>query len=484
MPFLSSSRQSRGPTDDFWYKSLAPPSISGEVVTTDSAMRLSAVYSCVKLISETVASLPLRVRRHVDSGYEDLKDHPLWRILRHKPNRFMDSITFRKVMQTSIELRGVGYSEIIFNRLGEVSELIPVHPDNVKVDTFGRRTDIRYVVKDGKEERLIPRSRMFRVIGMTHDGIHPLNPIEAEREVIGYGLASQRYGSSFYKNNPHHTGWIEAPPGASFRNEEEKKKFQQSWRDSVTGSSSFNTPILQKGMTFHPVSIKHTDMQYLETAKKSQLDIAQIFRVPPRKLYLADKSTLGSFEQEGLDFVADSIIPRLVAWEQAIWTSLFDEDEQRDMDAEFELDALLRAEFEKRHAGYQSAINTGWMVRNEARRKEGLNALPGLDEPLTPMNMAESVRGVRQGPVDQRQRAMVKANANRCAVKITDKIGALKDGGLESSAAFMSSVMMLPYDKCHDFCVEKELQVRSDPGVINSWKSNLATEIEELYDSL
>jgi HK97 family phage portal protein len=483
MAFLKTNRESHGPDDDFWYTNLRPPTVSGEIVTPDSAMRLSAVYSCVKLLSDTIAALPIRVRRHVEGGYQDLPKHPLWNLLRFRPNKLMDSITWRKVMQTSLELRGVAYSEIVFDRGGNASSLMPINPDNVQIQTFGRRTDIRYVVQDGTVQRIIPRSRMFRVMGLTHDGIHPINPIEAEREVIGYGLAGQRYGSAFYKNNPHMAGWIEAPPGASFKDEEQKKAFQRSWRAAHTGNLAFNTPILEKGMKFNGMSIKHTDMQYLETTKKSQLDIAQIFRVPPRKLYLSDKSNLGSFEQEGLDFVADSILPRLVAWEQAIWTSLFDADEQEDMDAEFELDALLRAESEKRFTGYQSAINTGWMVRNEARKKEGLNPIDGLDEPLTPMNMAESVGGVKQGPVDQRKRAMVVANAKRCAVKIADKMGSLKLSA-EDAAKWVSTVMMLPFDMCHEFCVEKELQVRTNGSAPENWEHKLAGEIEALYDSL
>ena len=481
--FISAS-QDRGPTDDFWYQRIGQPTLSGQRVNEETALALTAVYSCVKLLSETVGQLPFAVFRRLDRGKEMDRSHPLYRILHDRPNRWQSSIEWRMMMQMHFELRGAGYSEIVYGRSGEVLELVPLHPDKVEPEYIRDNSDYRYkVTLSNNRIRYLSRDQVFAVRGMTWDGLNPINPIEAEREAIGYGLGAQEYGATFYKNGASPPGWIGMPEGASFQNEAARRNFQNSWQTANSGANKHKTPVLDKGMEYHELGIKHTDMQYLETTKKTQIDVCQIFRVPLHKIFLMDGAKFNNVEQMGIDFVQDTMLPRLSLWEQAA-LQLFDADEQQDYFAEFNVAGLLRADSNARKDFYHAGVTDGWLTRNEVREMENRNPLDGLDEPLTPMNMAESV-----GRAD----AMNQAAAERCVTRLCCRVqkaheqdaisGDWTEDFFTKHAEWVSKVLCLPLSAAAGYCIDLEMQLLESDDVnalCTIWKETGVITLMEL----
>jgi len=471
-----SANTSKGATDDFWYKQVGQPTLAGQRVNDDTALALTAVYSCVKLLSETVGQLPLQIFKHLERGKEIDRLHPLYRILHDKPNRWQSSIEWRMMMQMHYEMRGAGYSEIIFAPNGQVRELVPIHPDKIAAEYINGGTDYRYKVDLGKgESRYLARAQVFAIRGMTWDGLNPINPIEAEREAIGYGLGAQEYGATFYKNGATPTGWIGAPAGVTFKDEASRRKFLQSWQEANTGRNKHSTPVLERGMEYNELGIKHTDMQYLETTKKTQVDICQIFRVPLHKIFIMDGAKFNNVEQMGIDFVQDTMLPRLTIWEQAA-LQLFDADDQLEYFAEFNVAGLLRGDQSARKDYYHSGIVDGWLTRNEARAMENRNPLPGLDEPLTPMNMAESVGG-------DRAEALTAAAVDRCVTRICGLVekaherGAINGDWTEATfpkhADWVAQVVCISRGTAMAYCMDLEMQLLQSSDVltlVESWK--------------
>lgn len=383
---IKAADSGRGPGDDFWYQSAGTLSMAGTRVSPEAAMQLSAVYGCVKVLSETVAQVPLLVlQRLANGGKERATLHPLYPLLHNKPNQWQTSFEWREMMQGHVSLRGNAYSEIVAAPNGVVTDLIPQHPDSVRVEKLDSADSFRYMVKDENgTERPVTRGSMFHLRGLSSDGIVGLNPIEAERENIGEAMAAQQYGSTFYKNGATMPGWIEHPQ--DFKDKDAQREFAASFKASQTGLNRHGTPVLTRGMKYHELGIKHTDAQFLENKRFKIEDIARIFRVPTVLLQHADKTqTYGSAEQFFLAFVKFTMAPWYARWEQAITRDLITKPD--DFFVEFLVDGLLRGDSKARSAYYHNGVLDGWMTRNEVRGKENLNPLPGLDDPLEPSNM-------------------------------------------------------------------------------------------------
>jgi HK97 family phage portal protein len=377
--------------DDFWYNNIGMVTASGQRVSPEHAMQLTAVYSCVKVLAETLAQLPLHLfRRLDDEGKERAFNHPLYNILHNRPNQWQTSYEWREMMQGHATLRGNGYSKIIASGNGRIMQLIPMHPDHVKLEMLSD-TNWRYhhTLLDGTTE-ILTRGEVFHIRGLSYNGILGINPIEAEREAVGIGIASQEYGATFYKNGAVPGGVIEWE-GHFDGKTETGKKFKQSFQESQTGLNRHKTAVLERGMKYHELALKHTDAQYLETRKFQTEEIARIFRVPPHKIGHLERSTNNNIEHQSIEFVTDTMMPWLVRWEQAITRDLI--VRENDFFAEFSVDGLLRGDSKSRAEFYSKAIASGWMMRNEARVKENMNKKDGLSEPLTPVNMTTGIGG-------------------------------------------------------------------------------------------
>lgn len=436
---FKASTSDRSPWGDFFFEPVSARSLSGMRVSPDAAMRLAAVYACVRILSETMASLPLVVYRpRKDGGKDRITDHWLYRVLGKRPNRFQNPFEWREMLQGHLALRGNAFCQIVANGRGEVTELIPIHPDRVRIELL-KDGEYRYRVRNqAGDEVVFPRGEIWHLRGLSSDGILGLSPIELSRESLGMALAAQDYGARFFSNDAKPTGgWIEFP--GSFKDPEAKRVFRESYQAAQSGSNRGKVLVLENGMKFHEVGVTNKDAQFLELRKFQITDIARLFRVPPHMIADLDRATFSNIEQQSLEFVMHTMTPWAERWEASIEADLMLDGEE--LEIEFDFANLMRGDASSRSAYYQSGIQNGWLTRNEARIAENLNPIAGLDQPLRPLNMVEEEDAEEaeqeteatdpdtdpksDAALDQemslRLRKLVQANAQRLARRISKK---------------------------------------------------------------
>lgn len=441
-----------GAGHDFWYSPVPTSGIMGVGVNSDSAMRLSTVYKCVRVRAETMGMLPLQVYRRLPGGGKQADDsHPLARLLHDQPNPWQTSMQWRMMCQGHLDLRGNTYNRIVFNGAGREDMLMPLHPDRVRVEVLPNGMPrYHYRGADGKSEVFV-FGEVLHVAGMSVDGYCGLNPIEAERETLASAIAARDFGARYFANSARPPMWIKMP--GKFPTPEDKRNWVQQWSEAYGGMNAGKTPVMDQGMELMSIPVSNVDAQYLESRAAQDIDIAGIFRVPPHKLGILDRATWSNIEHQQLDFVTDAILPSCVSWEQAL---LRDLDFGDDHFAEFKVQMLLRGDTKTRYEAYGKGIQDGWLLRNEARAMENLNPIDGLDVPLEPMNMqpagsrrASQERG-EPAQSGERQALILAAAAERVARKEVALIARAARGGediaqlFDGHAAFVSSVMAVP----------------------------------------
>ncbi len=377
----------RSPYGEFWFEPVSARTGSGMRVSPDSALRLAAVYACVRILAETMASLPLVVyQRRADGGKDKVTDHWLYRLMAKRPNRFQNPFEWREMLQGHLALRGNAYNQIITNPRGEIIELMPIHPDRVKIELLPSG-EYRYRVTDRSgTEVILPRGEVWHLRGLSSDGLMGMSPIELARENLGMALAAQDYGARFFANDAKPTGgWIEFP--GTFKDNEAKKVFRESYQQAQSGANRGKVLVLENGMKFHEVGVTNKDAQFLELRKFQITDIARLFRVPPHMIADLERATFSNIEQQSLEFVMHTMTPWAERWEASIESELLLEGD--DIEIEFDFANLMRGDAASRSTYYQSGIQNGWLTRNEARIAENLNPIDGLDQPLRPLNMVE-----------------------------------------------------------------------------------------------
>ena len=435
---FKASSSDRSPWGDFFFEPVSVRSVSGMRVSADSAMRLAAVYACVRILSETMASLPLVVyRARADGGKDRVTDHWLYRVLGKNPNRYQNPFEWREMLQGHLALRGNAFCQILANGRGEITELIPIHPDRVRMELL-TDGDYRYRIQNQPgHELVLPRGEVWHLRGLSSDGLLGLSPIELSRESLGMALAAQDYGARFFNNDAKPTGgWIEFP--GNFKDTEAKRVFRESYQAAQSGANRGKVLVLENGMKFHEVGVTNKDAQFLELRKFQITDIARLFRVPPHMIADLDRATFSNIEQQSLEFVMHTMTPWAERWEASIEADLMlDGDE---LEIEFDFANLMRGDAASRSAYYQSGIQNGWLTRNEARIAENLNPIKGLDQPLRPLNMVEEEDAEAQESEDegtdaadadtpvepdqqisQRLRKLIEVNAQRLARRISKK---------------------------------------------------------------
>jgi HK97 family phage portal protein len=290
------------------------------------------------------------------------------------------------MLQGHLALRGNAYNQIITNAKGEVVELMPLHPDRIRLELLPSG-EYRYRFTDRfGTESILPRGEVWHLRGLSSDGLMGMSPIELARENLGMALAAQDYGARFFANDAKPTGgWIEFP--GSFKDSEAKKVFRESYQQAQSGANRGKVLVLENGMKFHEVGVTNKDAQFLELRKFQITDVARLFRVPPHMIGDLDRATFSNIEQQSLEFVMHTMTPWAERWEASIESELLLEGD--DIEVEFDFANLMRGDAASRASYYQSGIQNGWLTRNEARIAENLNPLEGLDEPLRPLNMVE-----------------------------------------------------------------------------------------------
>lgn len=355
-------------------------STSGKAVTERSAMQMTAVYSCVRILAEAVAGLPLNLYRYTeDGGKEKAIDHPLYLLLHDEPNPEMSSFVFRETLMTHLLLWGNAYAQVIRNGKGEVVALYPLMPNKMTVDR-DERGQLYYSYQRGNDEAvrskdqtvILRPSDVLHIPGLGFDGLVGYSPIAMAKNAIGMAIACEEYGAKFFANGAAPGGVLEHPGTIK-----DPQRVRESWQSTFGGSGNANKiAVLEEGMKYTPIGISPEQAQFLETRKFQINEIARIFRVPPHMVGDLEKSSFSNIEQQSLEFVKYTLEPWVIRWEQSIQRTLLSQEEKAHYFVKFNLEGLLRGDYQSRMNGYATARQNGWMSANDIRELENLDRIP------------------------------------------------------------------------------------------------------------
>lgn len=346
---------------------------SGKAVNERTAMQTSAVYACVRILSESIAGLPLHVYRYTsDGGKERTTMHPLYRMLHDEPNREMTSFVFRETLMAHLLLWGNAYAQIIRDGRGYPVALYPMLPDRMSVDRDSKG-ELVYTYQSDKGQVKLRKESVLHIPGLGFDGLIGYSPIAMAKNAVGLALATEDYGAAFFANGANPGGVLEHP---GVIKPEQADRLRESWATQFGGANAHKVAVLEEGLKFHQMSIPPEQAQFLETRKFQINEIARIFRVPPHMVGDLEKSSFSNIEQQSLEFVKYTLDPWVVRWEQSLQQSLILPSEKSAVFIRFNLDGLMRGDYQSRMQGYSVGIQNGFYSVNDVRGLEDLNLLP------------------------------------------------------------------------------------------------------------
>jgi len=370
--------------------------LSGSSVNERTAMQCTAVFACVRVISEAIASLPLQIFKGDGRGVKVASDHPLYYLLHTAPNPEMTSFIWRETMLTHLLLYGNSYNQIICDGAGRIKMLYPLLPNKMDVSR-SESGEIFYTYYRDKDETrphdktggiTLPRSEVLHIPGLSFDGLVGYSPIAVARNAIGMAISTEEYGSTFFANGANPSGIIES---AGTVNDADALK--NTWNALYQGAkNAHRIAVLEDGLKFHQVGIPPNEAQFLETRKFQLNEIARVFRVPPHMIGDLDKATFSNIEEQSLEFGKYTVEPWLVRLEQCFELNLLTPQELQTHQIKFNLDGLLRGDYETRMRGYAIGRQNGWLSANDIRALDRLNPIPeedGGDRYLVNGNMVD-----------------------------------------------------------------------------------------------
>ncbi len=415
---------SPSPDSDYWYQGVGHRSSAGPTVSAGSATRLAAVFACTRVCAETLSSLPVGIYRERKSGGRDAAtDHPAQELFL-TPNPWQTGMEFFEMLQAHLELRGNAYALKVTGNGRAIDQLIPLHPDRVRVYLLpGNR--LRYEVTayaTGQIDRY-SQDEILHLRGWSFDGIIGISTVSALGEVIGVGLAQQEHRARYFRNN--------AIPGLALETikmtDEAREKMTESMSAKFSGEGAFKVFAPPPGVTVKTLGLTNKDSQLVEASHSTAIEICGAWRVPPHKIGDLSRGTFSNIEQQNIEFATDCMRPRVVRLERRLDRDIVAplqafESSPGDYFAVFNMDALYRGDMKSRYEAYSQGISSGWLLRNETRTAEGKNPIDGLNEPLVAVNL-ETVAQAQQ----RSDNATTSANAT--AQTAQDKNSADAAGG-------------------------------------------------------
>ena len=373
--FLSRLFKTRAsPKNSSWF---SPPSFffgtssSGKAVNEKTALQTTAVYACVRILAETIASLPFHTYRYTLNGKEKAIEHPIYYLLHSEPNPEMTSFVFRETLMSHLLLWGNAYAQIIRDGRGRVLGLYPLLPNKVIVNR-NQHGELVYQYEKEGQTYFLRSYEVLHIPGLGFDGIIGYSPIAMAKNAVGMAIATEEYGAKFFANGANPGGVLEHPGVVK-----DPARIRESWNAVYQGSSNAHrVAVLEEGMKFQSIGIPPEQAQFLETRKFQINEIARIFRIPPHMIGDLEKSSFSNIEQQSLEFVMYTLDPWVVRWEQAIQRALFTEKEKRQYFVKFNVDGLLRGDYQSRMNGYAVGRQNGWLSANDIRELENLNRIP------------------------------------------------------------------------------------------------------------
>ena len=366
---------------DAGYSFLFGRTTSGKPVNERTAMQTTAVYACVRILAEAVASLPLHVYEYQDDGGKKLvHDHPLYYLLHDEPNPEMTSFVFRETLMSHLLIWGNAYAQIIRDGTGRVLGLYPLLPDKMDVQRDDRG-NIYYVYSRNSDENptfkeygniKLKAEDVLHIPGLGFDGLIGYSPIAMAKNAVGMTLACEEYGASFFANGANPGGVLEHPGVLK-----DPSKVRESWNSVYRGvNNAHKIAVLEEGMKYQQIGIPPEEAQFLETRKFQINEIARLYRIPPHMVGDLDKSSFSNIEQQSLEFVKYTLDPWVIRWEQSLQRSLLLPGEKGKYFIKLNVDGLLRGDYQSRMNGYAVGRQNGWFSANDIREMENMNPIP------------------------------------------------------------------------------------------------------------
>lgn len=366
---------------DAGYSFLFGRTTSGKPVNERTAMQTTAVYACVRILAEAVASLPLHVYEYQDDGGKKLvHDHPLYYLLHDEPNPEMTSFVFRETLMSHLLIWGNAYAQIIRDGAGRVLGLYPLLPDKMEVQrddkgniyyVYSRNSDENPTFKEYGNIKLKAED-VLHIPGLGFDGLIGYSPIAMAKNAVGMTLACEEYGASFFANGANPGGVLEHPGVLK-----DPSKVRESWNSVYRGvTNAHKIAVLEEGMKYQQIGIPPEEAQFLETRKFQINEIARLYRIPPHMVGDLDKSSFSNIEQQSLEFVKYTLDPWVIRWEQSLQRSLLLPGEKGKYFIKLNVDGLLRGDYQSRMNGYAVGRQNGWFSANDIREMENMNPIP------------------------------------------------------------------------------------------------------------
>lgn len=377
-----------GPTapasaNDHWIvRAFGSRTASGVPVSEYSALNLPVVYACVNRISNPIAMFPLQIFR-ADGDGEPIEDrkHKLNKVLRVRPNPFMNVRDLKKTGQVHACLWGNAYQEIQRNGAGETIGLWPLLPWATAPTKDGEQLRFKTHI-DGKAYSL-PAANVVHVMDVSLDGYIGLSPIQQARSAVGLAQAAETYGEKFFANDARSGGFLQHPGKLSTK---AKDNIADAIEEKTGLDNAHRIKVLEEGMKFVPTTIPPDDAQFLSTREFQIGEIARMYNVPLFLLQHSEPGTVwgSGMEQMIIAFIVHALEPWTTAWEAEYNLKLFSEAErEQGYFVKFNMNSLLRGDMAARAAFYASGIASNWLLPSEARRKEDLPRVDGIDERAT-----------------------------------------------------------------------------------------------------
>lgn len=359
-------------------------SSSGEAVTPNTAMRVAAVFGCVRVRCTGPATLPLDIKRRVDERTRvDVSDHPVWQLFRQRPNKWMKPHQFKRMLQAQVLLTGDAYALIVPGVRGPQA-LLPMNPDRVVTKQLDDMSIVHeWTRKDGRRI-VLQQDQVFHLFGLTLNGFSGVTPLTYAREAIGNSLAMDRYQGQVLNKGARVSGALQKKEGAlSDKAYDRLKESVEEFRSG--GGREGDFLILEEGLEWKAMALTLSDMQWIESQKLSRSNIMMFYGVPPFMLGDTEKSTSWGtgIEQQKQGFLAFTAEEDLTMWEEGVTADLIREP---DVFARFNRPAFVRGDLKTRYASYQQGRNGGWLSKNDIRGFEDMNPIEGGDDYDAPLN--------------------------------------------------------------------------------------------------
>ncbi|HGO5397278.1 TPA: phage portal protein [Klebsiella michiganensis] len=375
---------------------------TGKQVSSQRAMRLTAVFGCIRVLAESIGMLPCNLYKATEKGKEKAASERLFKLLSLKPNGYMTPQEFWELLVVCLCLRGNFYAYKV-KALGEVVELLPLDPGCVQPKLSSKWEPVYLVTFPDGTTDVLGQDDIWHVRILTLDGLVGLNPIAYAREAIALGLATEEHGSRLFKNGAVTSGVLRTEQTLT---DDAYGRLKKDFEERHTGLGNAHRPmILEMGLDWKSMALNAEDSQFLETRKFQLEEICRLFRVPMHMVQNTDRATFSNIESLGIGFINYSLVPYLTRIEQRINVGLVRENKQGTFYAKFNAGALLRGDMKSRFESYATAINWGMYSPNDCLELEDRNPRPGGDVYLTPMNMTtkpsdSDKKKTQKGPED------------------------------------------------------------------------------------